>query len=201
MPQARLPDVNTAFITYRREAIVNIKTFDHRGAWGSLFSINALLPNQYRIIIDDEKFAEESKTNFLYTCNFCIEKTDRTALTIYLEDVGATEFLLTNEETVKVWDCIKCNETNILSETNIIKDELALPSYIHAVPSPPKRLNGLLGRGKYRKEFTAWAWNFLHELEERMGQFRDDNWSKDEEYKEGSDVDTSAEEEDSEAEG
>ena len=35
-PQARLPDVNTAFITYRREAIVSIKSYDHRSCYGAL---------------------------------------------------------------------------------------------------------------------------------------------------------------------
>ena len=62
-----------------------------------------------------------------------------------------------------------------MTETQVIKDELSFGSYMNAVSLPEIRQNGLLGRGKYRNNFTAWAWNFLHELEERMGQFRDDN--------------------------
>lgn len=193
MPQARLPDVNTAFIMYRREAIVSLKSFDHRGSWGALNCINALLPDKYRVVLDNDRFKDETRITFIYCCGKCNEQTDKKDIDIYDKFLNSLEILTSDKTTIEVWKCPKCYYINNRIDTNIIKDELGHPSFLHTIPLPPKRKNGLLGRAKYRKEFTAWAWNFLYELEERMAQFRDDNWSKESEYKE-SDVDTSEEE-------
>ena len=194
-PQARLPDVNTAFITYRREAIVSIKSYDHRSCYGALSCINSLLPEKYRIKLDTMQFNEESKTDFIYCCIHCTRQTAQSKIDIFDYVLDSCEILLTDEKTIKMWKCPECCELNKLSDTIVIKDMLAQPSFLHTIPLAPERKNGLLGRSKYRKDFSKWAWNFLYELEERMAQFRDDNWSKDQEYQGPDDVDTSEEEE------
>jgi len=193
MPQARLPDVNTAFITYRREAIVSLKSFDYRGCWGSLSCINALLPQKYRVVLDNILFKEKSKVSLTFCCEICKTESDESCIDIFDYHFTVLESLTTDEKTILVWNCPECTAMNRLSDTKIKKDMLAQPSYLQTVPSPPERKNGLLGRATYRKEFSAWAWNFLEELEEKMAQFRDDNWSKEGEFK-GDDIDTSEEE-------
>ena len=194
MPQARLPDVNTAFITYRRESLVALKSYDYRGCWGALNCINALLPKKYRVILDNIRYDEKSKISFIYCCGLCSEQIDQSDVHIFDYVLDELQFLALDEKTVKVWRCPECNEINYLSNTEIIKDMLAQPSFLQTVPLPPKRQNGLLGRMTYRKEFSKWAWNFLNELEERMAQFRDDNWSKEDEYTGDDEIDTSEEE-------
>lgn len=196
MPQARLPDVNTAFITYRREALISLKVHQHRSCYGALNCINALLPQKYRVILDNDKFKDDSKISFIYCCTVCNERIDQVDVDIFNYALDPFEVLSTDKKIIKVWECPKCNKLNNLSKTDIIKDMLALPSFIHTVPMPPERKNGLLGRTAYRKEFASWAWNYLTELEERMAMFRDDNWTKENsDYFNDDDVDTDVEEE------
>ena len=194
MPQARLPDVNTAFITYRRESIIALKSFDYRGCCGALSCINALLPEKYRVILYDIQFKDKSKISFTYCCGMCQAESNESKIDIFDYHLTALESLTTDEKTIKAWACPECTVMNILSDTKIKKDMLAQPSFLQTVPLPPKRENGLLGRATYRKEFSAWGWNFLNELEEKMAQFRDDNWSKNDEFRGDEEIDTSEEE-------
>ena len=55
MPQARLPDINTAFIRYRSEVLVGMKKGDWDSMHGSLNGINGLLPQEYQVKISDAK--------------------------------------------------------------------------------------------------------------------------------------------------
>jgi len=55
---------------------------------------------------------------------------------------------------------------------------LSEPYFLRIVPKPPQRKDGLMDRSTYHSKIAVWIWTFLDELEERMAQFRDDNWSK-----------------------
>ena len=66
MPQARLPDINTAFIKYRNEVIAAIKRKDYDNMHGSLNGINGLLPTEYQVIISNTKYEELTRTDIQY---------------------------------------------------------------------------------------------------------------------------------------
>ena len=71
MPQARLPDINTAFIRYRSEVLVGMKKGDWDSMHGSLNGINGLLPQEYQVKISDAKYYELVKEDIEYECNSC----------------------------------------------------------------------------------------------------------------------------------
>ena len=71
MPQARLPDINTAFIRYRSEVLVGMKKGDWDSMHGSLNGINGLLPQEYQVKISDTKYYELVKEDIEYECNKC----------------------------------------------------------------------------------------------------------------------------------
>ena len=114
-----------------------------------------------------------------------IADTERTLNDYHLEPL---ESLVSGNDYRQSWKCPDCNNINYLYDTKINRDVLANPSFINVVPLPPTRKNGLMGRSQFRQGFVLWAWNMINELEERMAQFRDDNWSKDDDYIEDEDI-------------
>ena len=181
MPQARLPDVNTAFITYRSEVIRSLKSYDYLSCLGALKCVNAMLPQEYRVQLNDDVYKEKAKVNFTYTCISCKKTTSGDSVKSFSYQLSAIDTLITNQKSIKVWECVSCESLNNLADTEITKDVLSQPNYLHVVPLPPTRRNGLMGRSEFRIKFSAWAWNMITELEERMAKFRDDNWRKGEE--------------------
>jgi len=184
MPQARLPDINTAFITYRREVLMNLKTKGYASCFGSLFALNALLPEKYRVEISNPTFEEtiRAKETLMATCKYCKENFE-------YKNLHAVQVLLTYEthyvsgqQYEKLWTCTKCHKDNQLGETELVQNVLKKPYFIHVVPEPPQRHEGLMARSTYHTKVTSWVWQFLDEIEERMAQFRDDNWTKSDTY-------------------
>lgn len=178
MPQARLPDVNTAFITYRGIAIRSLQSHKYLDCLGALKSINAMLPEKYRVELNNDKFDEDSKINLHYVCGSCDKNIDGKFVIPFDYYLDSIDSLITNKVKIKVWKCPECNKLSGLSNTRIIQNMLPQPSYLQVVPLPPTRKGGLMGRTQFRHEFGVWAWNMINELEKSMAQFRDDNWSK-----------------------
>jgi len=196
MVQARLPDVNTSFITFRNEAIRSLKANSYLSCLGALKSLNALLPEEYRVKMNNLQFNRESKINFKYLCKYCDEKTDGLNIKPFDYNLSPLDSLTSKRRSVKVWSCSSCHELNNLEHTDILKESLSEPSFLHVVPLPPTRKDGLLGRSEFKRQFLAWAWNMLNELEERMAKFRDDNWVKNDEFDDSDLDDDSNEDED-----
>lgn len=60
----------------------------------------------------------------------------------------------------------------------MIQKILGEPYFLKVVPKPPERKDGLMDRATYHNKISVWFWTFIDEIEERLGQFRDDNWSR-----------------------
>lgn len=181
MPQAALPDLNTGYIKYRNEVIASLRAKNYSSCHGSLNSLNALLPEEYRIVIDTIKYNEATKSDITYACNFCTEtiKEETYPSEIKKENIEISvlltsdiEKLVFGNESNNVWICPKCNETNKLSETVISESKLEEPTYLGIVPKPPSRQDGLQGRTKFHTKITQWIWLCLNELEQKMGRYR-----------------------------
>lgn len=180
MPQARLPDINTAFVTYRREALNNLKSEKYPMVFGSLFALNALLPEEYRVHISTPEYEKtiKEKERLMAKCKHCPVQTEN-------KDLNAIEVLqtfasvtITGQVNEKIWICTACHKENILGETAFVQEKLLNPSFIKVVPEPPQRHEGLMARNTYHKMITMWVWQLLCEVEEQMAEFRDDNWQK-----------------------
>ena len=88
--------------------------------------------------------------------------------------IPLVEGILSGRDTSKIWICPKCDNENKILETDIIESQLQQPYYLGVVPFPPQRKEGLQDRHQYDRKVTAWAWNFIAELEEKSTQFRED---------------------------
>lgn len=150
--------------------------------FGSLYSWNALLPRnkdddgvlKYRVRISDIEYEKLTAIQSEAMCNKCETCTDYTKIHVFDLVIPLVDQILSGSITSKVWACPKCNEPNLIQETNILENHLQEPYYLGVVPKPPLRKEGLQDRGKYDRKVTAWAWNFIAELEEKSTQFRED---------------------------
>jgi len=194
MPQARLPDVGHAFDAYRKKAVDNIKN-DQTSCIGSLYSLNSLLPEEYRIEINTQEYKKKLDLETNAKCSFCTELTDmkKIRITNHLLALPIGNFYDGGFE--KIWVCEKCKKINKLLNTTVIKKIPKEPYLLKVVPYPPIRKDGLMDRRDFNKKFEQWAWTFLVEVEAQMAQFRDDNWKRGDEDFDYQDINTKLEEE------
>ena len=178
MPQARLPDINTAYIKYRTEAIMALKQKHWGIMHGCLTAINGLLPPEYQVIISTVDYNQQAKAEITYHCNHCEKDIEKEYIRIFELMPNAMQLLLHGHNANKVWDCIKCHKLNQLDTTRVSKTVLQNPTFLGVVPEPPTRTNGLMDRMKFNIEIERWGWLTLGELEYKMGKFRDDNWKR-----------------------
>ena len=178
MPQSRLPDINTAFITYRRQVLSGLSTGKYSLTFGGLYALNALLPEKYRVTISSLEYEKMTRVDIFVKCTKCKKDVDYKTIQLYDLLTTPLDELITGTEKEKVWDCPDCGYTNKLSETDMTRTTLKEPYYLRVVPKPPMRKDGIMDRTKYHQMVEQWALTFLTELEERMAQFRDDNWQK-----------------------
>ena len=189
MPQSRLPDINTAFIRYRSEAINALHSKNWSAMHGALNGINSLLPMEYQVVISSTDYDQLAKTEITYGCNKCSEAIDKSDVQVFELIPDSMQTLLNGRMFNKVWNCIKCHSTNMLNNTAISQTILQNPTFLGVVPDPPQRKNGLMDRMKFNIEIERWGWLVLNEEEFKMAKFRDDNWNKGDEKLGG--IDTS----------
>jgi hypothetical protein len=193
MPQSRLPDINTAFVTYRREVIRALNYYNYSNCVGALYALNALLPKDYRVQISSSKYTEKTQTDVIVFCKECKQEHKRNSIQVYDLKTTLLIQILSQAKSKKVWDCPSCGCENSLAKTEMAQTVLKQPFFLKVVSHPPERQDGLMDRKSYHSEFSKWVWQTLHELEERMAQFRDDNWQKGEESDiEGGDIDVNS---------
>jgi len=196
MPQARLPDVNTAYIKCRNEIIQAIKEKKWVLLHGMLKTQNALLPPEYRVQISTAEYDKLAVPEVSYKCNFCTKETDKSNIQVFDCIRTSIERLLlvgVSQGDNKTWICAKCNKTNKLQKTIISQTVLSNPSFLGVVPDPPARKDGLMDRLKFEKALEVWGLEFLSELEQKMALFRDDHWNRGDEESDLA-IDTSTEE-------
>lgn len=195
MPQARLPDINTAYITYRREVLVSLKTKNYTSCIGSLYALNGLLPQKYRVTISNLEYAEKTMQDLKVICNHCKQQINYKSIKILKVIMPLIDGLITSQSYHKVWDCTLCLKENTLDHTEMIQQVLKEPSFLQVVPRPPNRKEGMKDRTTYHNQFVIWAETLLIELEAQMAQFRDDNWHKGDDPLLDEEVDTEGEDE------
>lgn len=178
MPQARLPDINTAYITYRREVISSLKSRNYSACFGSLYALNGLLPVEYRVKISSIDYEEKTRQDIFVICKFCKIELDFKTIKVFDLLLPLVNSVLSANTHERIWVCTACNKNNRLEQTDMKQKILSEPYFLRIVPKPPQRKDGLMDRSTYHSKIAVWIWTFLDELEERMAQFRDDNWSK-----------------------
>ena len=182
MPQAALPDLNTQWIIAVREVWAALKNRNYSHLFGSLQNINALLPKDFQIDVDDVAYQKAiDEQQICIICPSCKVETKRQDIKVQQLLTNPTVSIITGHKTEKVWECNSCHQLNMLSKSKLIKNVLPQPCYLKVVPSPPNRSSDLSDRHQYHQKVVKWALQFLNELQHQMSLFRLTYRPKDEE--------------------
>lgn len=202
MPQARLPDINAAFTKHRNEVISSLKSQNYDNVFGALYALNALLPEfplieetgnpKYRVVVSDVEYRRLTKPQVFAECYHCKEESLYDEITVFDMLLPITDQVILKRKFQKSWICPKCNKICKVRPDDFTESSVKEPSFIGVVPKPPRRQEGLMDRSQYHRKVTQWAWTMLDELENKMALFRDDNWTKRDNYGADDDADEDA---------
>ena len=191
--------------------MTSLKSGDYNSVFGGLYSLNGLLPDtvddeepnklKYRVVISDYEYEKLTKHTIYAECYQCGEKDILfEKIPKFQIDCGFVGTLVSQVKQEEAWQCPKCHKFNILRITRdkdlIAETTLKEPFFLGVVPKPPTRLDGVSDRTQFHAKMVRWAWTFLNELEAKMTQFRDDNWTKNEQMSFSDDVEDGGEEND-----
>lgn len=178
IPQAKLPDVNAAWVKYRSYYLTCTEQEKYTNATTALDSFNALFPDDYRVEIDTQKYNKAVQTKLIVNCNYCAVQFNRNEIKV-VELLAPTIIkTIIDTESEEVWFCPKCNKPNKLLNTRMIKTVYDEPAYFKVVPKPPLRKNGLQSRSHYKFEITKWLDTYVVELEHQLGLYRKEYMSQ-----------------------
>jgi len=171
MVQAKLPDLNNYWIKYHDSGMFNIMRANYQASIASIYSMNALLPDEYRLSVDTSKYTELTHSILIAVCSHCNTQTPRTEIKVFDLIVPLVFQVVRETKTIEVWYCSKCKESNELVNTKYIQNENAQPFYYKVIPEPPIISDGLNRRDKGRS-VTTWFYNALEELDHQLGLYR-----------------------------
>jgi len=174
----RLPDVNVAFMRHRDNIIRALQEKNHALAMGEINAFNACLPPDYRVLISDEQYEQDTTTQLFYECYRCRESTLHQSVYRYFKPLSPLEALGSKARIKEVWKCPKCDRLCDMAKTQVVQEKIQDPSYLKVVPSPPQRTKYYF-RLEYELAFTVWGWHMLGELEGQAALYRDDSWVHD----------------------
>lgn len=190
MGQSLLIDMNSGWYKHKTEFNEGLRTRNYPQCLGALDALNALLPDEYRVIIDNEEYNEKIKGNLVVLCNYCksdypdpngkdktIKAPTRTEVSkMQKQDLllSAMDQLISGKRYDTFWQCPKCEKDNKLSQSTFKQSVLRKPFYLQVVPESPLPKPGLEGRTTFHMKFEKWARGFLVELNAQARQFRND---------------------------
>ncbi len=174
MPQAKLPDINNAWVRYRNYGLESIDSQNYSGAVAAIFEIISLFPEKYRVEINTSKYEEMERDKITYICSECKEESNLVTITIYNLTLGLTLSFISGVESTKVWDCVKCGSRNMLQNTQIIRSQEKKPHYHKVIPEPPNRKQGIMDRNTYDNKMRVWFFKSLEETDHQLGLYRDE---------------------------
>lgn len=178
MPQARLPDINSQFMRLVSEAITSLKSGNYGFCFGSLYALNGLLPKDYRVRVSSIEYDKLTKPTLKIICPQCKEPTEFDKVKKLNVLAPEIEQIVGGVEYVRSWVCPGCNTQQRIKQSEMVNEKLKDDQFLHVVPKPPSRKEGLSDKTTFHNKVERWVWLFLDELLERMAQFRDDNWQK-----------------------
>lgn len=186
--QAKLPDINGALVRHRNAIMNAYDSGDFTKAGISFEATIALLPEEYKVEINTEKYNQLVKDRYKIVCTGCMmnvqykvddetrikqEQSEfpRSEIKPFEVLVPDIERLITGKKTVLVWQCPSCGIVKPLkgSPTKLIK--FHQPSYFKVIPDIPSR-KGFFDRTGFDTKFKEWYDIAFSEIESQIGLYR-----------------------------
>jgi len=172
--QAKLPDINAAIVRYRNNLLHAFDNNEANTVIVSWSAINALLPDDYKVEVNTEKFLKLVAENKIIICSKCEEKIPYQDVKFNDLLLSSVESLITQKKHKHVWNCPKCSFENIFNFKKIKIVKFQQPYYLEVVPEPPTRHLGIVDRSSFDTQFRRWFTLALDEIESKIGKYRAD---------------------------
>lgn len=172
--QAKLPDINAAIVRYRNNML---HAFDNKEVNTVIFSwsgINSLLPDDYQVEINSEKYNKLVSENKVIACSKCEEKTPYNEVTFQTLLLPTVSSMVSQKTHETVWQCPKCNHENLFKFKQIKIVKYKEPYFLGVIPDPPERHFGITDRSSFNAKFNKWFKVALDEIECKIGKYRAD---------------------------
>ena len=170
--QSRLPDINSAIVKHRTNALSAFSTGDWPSCIISLDAIIALLPEDYKIEINSEKYKEILADRKTIDCDKCQTQNILNDVKQFDLELEWMEQILIDQKTKRVWICTKCEKTNDMQFEKIKTVKYNQPYYLGVVPFPPIKGRGISKRNSFDSEFAEWFDIVVKEIEQKVMLFR-----------------------------
>ena len=174
MPQAKLPDINNAWVRYRNYGLQCIHERNYTGAIAAVNEINALFPDEYRVEINTEKYNQSIHDTITVVCEQCKKEINYIDIHLFELILPTIDSIIIDKTTDVVWVCTECNHTNRRETTEMKRHEQKKPHYNKLIPEPPVRIDGIQGRTEYHNSMVKWFYDALEELDHQLGKYREE---------------------------
>lgn len=171
--QAKLPDINSAIVRHRTGALTAMAQLNYSLASTELSSINALLPEDYKVKEDTEEYFRIIKSQDVLVCSDCDKETEYNNIIFYQAAAPLQVQLLYTIEKLEVWNCPECNAINPKDGSKRIIRQKQNPFYTGYMPFPPERSH-FGNKLQYKYKFEKWFDIAMTELEQKIGLYRTD---------------------------
>lgn len=172
--QAKLPDINAAIVRYRNNML---HAFDNKEVNTVILSwsgINSLLPEDYQVEINTEKYNKLIAENKIIICTKCKERIEYGTVRFQNVMLPAISSFVTQRSHERIWNCPRCRHENIFHRIQVKVVKLREPYFLGVVPDPPQRHFGITDRSAFNPQFNKWFKIALDEIECKIGKYRAD---------------------------
>ena len=169
--QAKLPDINAALVTHRNAALHAFDINDFTKATISIDAMNSLLPEDYKVEVNTDKYYNLIKSKHKIKCWNCVEVYERNQVQPYEMLLSNIDELILNKKKIWVWYCVKCGSIQPLEGSQTTTEVFKQPFYTGCIPEPPIR-KGLHDRLGHVTKIREWFDIAFKEIEAQIGLYR-----------------------------
>jgi hypothetical protein len=169
--QAKLPDINNRLISYMSAAERAYNSGDFEKAAICFRATIALLPEEYKLEINTQKYNELVQNKHLIICTACKVESIREKIIPYQVLLTSLDRLVTRQQTIVVWGCPACEHVEPLNTSQLKTIKYQNPSYFGVVPEPPMR-EGFHDRIGFSHKSKIWYGIVCPEIENKVMLYR-----------------------------
>ena len=169
--EAKLPDINAGIVTHRKAVMNGYDQGDFIKCAVSFDGIIALLPEDYKPIINSTMYYIAIKGKRLITRGACNEQTNRDTVEPYELSLSGMDRCIMGVDQCLVWSCPKCQDTRPMIGSSFRNETFQQPFYTGIIPDMPRR-HGMHDRIGYSRKFKEWYQIAFREIEYKIGLYR-----------------------------
>ena len=134
--------------------------------------MNALLPDDYRVEVNTDRYNELSQDKLMVVCSNCDTEIVSNKIKPFEIIVTSIQSAVLGIRMKKVWVCFNCKHENDLVRTKKIKDHHKNPYYYKLIPDCPIQKDGLGSRTGFHNKMAKWFFTSLEEIDHQLGLYR-----------------------------